>query len=181
MEQDFQRSSLALDVLRFRCPRWAELPGIALYMDQVTGYINDVFAPIAPQDQETTLTKAMVNNYVKLRVMSAPVKKKYDRSHVAYLVTICALKQVFSLPEIASLIRTQIQRCPVEQAYDCFCEELEQAFHQVFCGEIPTPDAEPMTDELALLRSTVRAYANKVYIQKRLAFAEEQEQPQEIE
>lgn len=181
MEQDFQRSSLAQDVLRFHCPRWAELPGIVLYMDQVTGYINDVFEPIAPQDQETTLTKAMVNNYVKLRVISAPVKKKYDRSHVAYLVTICALKQVFSLPEIARLIQTQIGHCSVEQAYDCFCEELEQALRQVFGAEKSLEDQEPITEQMALLRSTVRAYANKVYIQKRLAFAERQEEMHKAE
>ena len=91
MKQGFENSGLAQEVLGFHCPRWAELPGIALYMDQVTGYINEIFSPIAPQEQQITLTKAMVNNYVKQRVMSPPVNKKYDRAHMAYLVTILSL------------------------------------------------------------------------------------------
>ena len=169
MKTGFENSSIAEQVLTIHCPRWAELPSIALYMDQVTGYINEVFAPIAPQEQEKTLSKAMVNNYVKLRVMSAPVNKKYDRSHVAYLITICALKQVFSIPEIAQLIQAQIPHCPVEQAYDCFCEELEQAFSDVFKGKMVQKSPEIGT-ELALLRNSVQAYANKVYIQKSLEF-----------
>ena len=36
MKQGFENSGLAQEVLGFHCPRWAELPGIALYMDQVT-------------------------------------------------------------------------------------------------------------------------------------------------
>ncbi len=170
MYQEFPSSQLAQDALGFHCPRWAELPCIALYMDQVTGYINDIFQPIASDEQEKTLTKAMVNNYVKLRVLTPPVNKKYDRSHVAYLVVICALKQVFSLPEIARLIRTQIDHCPVEQAYDCFCEELEKAMAQVFGGQAENEEG-PASEELTLLRRSVRTYANKVYVQKRLAFA----------
>ncbi len=173
MKAGFENSKLADDVISFHCPRWAELPGIALYMDQVTGYINEVFAPIAPPEQEKTLSKAMVNNYVKLRVMTPPVNKKYDRSHVAYLITICALKQVFSIPEIAQLIQTQIQHCPVQQAYDCFCEELEQAFRQVFTGTLPPKQADIGT-ELSLVRGSVQAYANKVYVQKTLQFISEE-------
>lgn len=175
MKAGFENSQIAADVLSFHCPRWAELPAIALYMDQVTGYINEVFAPIAPQDQEKTLSKAMVNNYVKLRVMTPPVNKKYDRSHVAYLIVICALKQVFSIPEIAELIQTQICYCSVQQAYDCFCEELEQALRQVFTGDVQPKTAEVST-ELSLVRGSVQAYANKVYIQKNLEFMNEVEE-----
>lgn len=175
MKQGFENSSLSQEVLSFHCPRWAELPGIALYMDQVTGYINEIFAPIAPQEQQITLTKAMVNNYVKQRVMSPPVNKKYDRAHMAYLVTICALKQVFSIPEIGSMIRAQMDHCPVEQAYDCFCEELESALQAVFLGQAAPTQIRNEQDPAAitLLRGAVQAYASKVYVQKRLAFAEQ--------
>lgn len=175
MKQGFENSGLAQEVLGFHCPRWAELPGIALYMDQVTGYINEIFSPIAPQEQQITLTKAMVNNYVKQRVMSPPVNKKYDRAHMAYLVTICALKQVFSIPEIGSMIQAQIDHCPVEQAYDCFCQELENALQAVFQGQAaPTRiGSEQNPAAITLLRGAVQAYASKVYVQKRLAFAQQ--------
>lgn len=168
MKQGFQNSELARQTLQFCCPRWNQLPNIELYMDQVTGYINEIFAPLCPDPQEKMLTKAMVNNYVKQRVMSPPVNKKYGRNHVAYLVAICALKQVFSIPEIALLIQSQIRFCPVEQAYDYFCEQLEDALRLAF-GAAPPP--LPPADEGALLIMRVtQAYADKVYIQKRLVY-----------
>lgn len=180
MEHGFKQSQLAQDIRAFHCPRWAELPAIALYMDQVTGYINEVFAPIAPQDQEKMLTKAMVNNYVKLRVMQAPEKKKYHRAHMAYLVTICVLKQVFSLPEIGQMIQVQINHCPVEQAYDRFCEELEQAFARMFEQQVQPQHHHPGS-ELDLLRCAVQACAKKVYAQKQLAYNQQAEQMQEVQ
>lgn len=97
MQQGFQNSKQASQMLQFSCPRWAQLPGIELYMDQVTGYLNEVFAPLCPPGEEKILTKAMVNNYVKQKVMAPPTKKKYGRTHVAQLLAICALKQVLSI------------------------------------------------------------------------------------
>ena len=38
----------------------------------------------------------MINNYVKLGMMSRPVKKRYSRAHLASLVMVCVLKQTIS-------------------------------------------------------------------------------------
>ena len=101
MQQGFQKSKQASQMLQFSCPRWAQLPGIELYMDQVTGYLNEVFAPLCPPGEEKILTKAMVNNYVKQKVMAPPTKKKYGRAHVAQLLAICALN---GLSGVAALV-----------------------------------------------------------------------------
>ena len=169
MKQGFLNSELAAQARAFRCPRWAQLPSIDLYVDQVTGYVNDIFSPLNLQAEEKMLTKAMVNNYVKLRVMSAPQNKKYSRQHMAYLIAICALKQVFSIPEIAQLIQSQISHCPVEQAYDLFCDELEAALAQAFGGE-DAPHPLPENEAALMLWRTAQCCAHKEYIQKRLAF-----------
>ena len=116
MKAGFQNSEQAAQMMQFRCPRWEQLPGIALYMDQVTGYLNEVFAPLCPPGEEKLLTKAMVNNYVKQKVMEPPTNKKYGRTHVAQLLVICALKQVLSIQEVAQLIRMQAQVCEVQRA-----------------------------------------------------------------
>ena len=93
---------------------------------------------------------------------------------MAYLVAICALKQVFSIPEIAQLIRSQIDHCPVEQAYDYFCEQLERALRLAIEG---APAQQAPQDEGALLVVRVaQAYADKVYIQKRLAYEAQREE-----
>ncbi|HJA26218.1 MAG TPA: DUF1836 domain-containing protein [Candidatus Fournierella merdigallinarum] len=170
MKQGFQNSEQAAQMLRFHCPRWEQLPGIALYMDQVTGYLNEVFAPLCPPGEEKTLTKAMVNNYVKLRVMEPPVSKKYGRTHVAQLLVICALKQVFSIPEVARMIRMQAQECELQRAYDFFCDQLEAALEQAATGQPPIPVA---ADDAQLVAHATRAVASKIYLQKRLEFEDE--------
>lgn len=167
MRQGFQNSPQAQQMLAFRCPRWEQLPGIALYMDQVTGYLNEVFAPLCPPGGEKLLTKAMVNNYVKQRVMQPPANKKYGKTHVAQLLVICALKQVLSIQEVAQLIRLQIDYCPAQQAYDFFCQQLEAALQQAVSGQgLCGADSE----EALVVAHATRAYANKVYLQKRLLF-----------
>ena len=59
--------------------------------------INDLVAvhvtPIPPVN-DTIITHSMINNYVKLGIMPAPVKKKYSREHIAYLIIICCLIQL---------------------------------------------------------------------------------------
>ena len=166
MKAGFQNSEQAAQMMQFRCPRWEQLPGIALYMDQVTGYLNEVFAPLCPPGEEKLLTKAMVNNYVKQKVMTPPTNKKYGRTHVAQLLVICALKQVLSIQEVAQLIRMQAQVCEVQRAYDYFCGQLEEALQQAAQGMVKLVT---LAAELVVIHAT-RAVASKVYLQKRLEF-----------
>lgn len=56
-------------------PRWEELPDIELYMDQVISLVGKYLTPILPKQEQALLTKSMVNNYVKLELIPAPVKK----------------------------------------------------------------------------------------------------------
>ena len=167
MKQGFQNSEQAAQMMQFRCPRWEQLPGIALYMDQITGYLNEVFAPLCTPGEEKTLTKAMVNNYVKQKVMEPPTNKKYGRTHVAQLLVICALKQVLSIQEVAQLIRIQAQVCEVQRAYDYFCGQLESALQQAAQGKPVAPEADE--GQLLVVHAT-RAFASKIYLQKRLEF-----------
>lgn len=167
LKKGFETAQCARQVLDFRCPRWAQLPDIALYMDQITGYINDIFRPLCQNSCEPLLTKAMVNNYVKLRVIRPPEKKKYDREHLAYLIAICALKQVFSIPEISMLFSSATEVCPVDKAYDYFCDQMEKALKAAFSGEkVEMPETE---NQMLVLRAA-QSWANKIYIQKRMEF-----------
>ena len=42
-----------------------QIPSISLYMDQVTGYLDEIFNDYKRNDEEKILTKTMINNYVK--------------------------------------------------------------------------------------------------------------------
>ena len=65
-------------ILNLHLPRWNELPGIDLYMDQLIGYIDSAIGDLFCKIDTPPLTKSMVNNYVKAKIIQAPTNKKYS-------------------------------------------------------------------------------------------------------
>ncbi len=131
----------------FHLPRWEDLPELELYMDQVVAFLEKVFAPLS-QGEGEAITPAMINNYVKLRLIPKPEKKRYTRRHMACLVTITLLKQVLTISEIREgiLVHTR-QEGSGPKAYDDFCRELERSFRTV-CGRIlPETSRGPLCGE----------------------------------
>ena len=51
---------------------------------------NSEIIPIkySDDDADTIVTHSMINNYVKLGIMPAQIRKKYSREHIAYLIII---------------------------------------------------------------------------------------------
>lgn len=92
----------------FSLPSFAELPEINLYMEQVVDYINKVLKPLNPYEKDL-LTSFMVNNYVKARIIKMPVKKKYDKEHLGYLIFIASLKRTLTLNELSTLVEMDEQ------------------------------------------------------------------------
>ena len=105
-------------------PRWEELPDLDLYMDQVLSlvhrYLGDDDAP-----DGKSLTSSMVNNYVKMHVMPAPVRKKYTRIHLAHLLMICVLKASLPISSIQEVLRKELENGSEEEMYNRFCEIYE--------------------------------------------------------
>ncbi len=178
MKQEFENSKAAGDALAFRCPRWAELPEIELYMDQLTGYINQVFAPLTGQEEGPVLTKAMVNNYVKQRVIGRPTNKKYNKEQLAQLIAICALKQVFSIPDICVLLHIAMSVGDPGMTYDRFCQALEDALARAFQGKEPLPASQQTSQLRMLVHRAALAWAGKVYVKQYIEYLWEQHKGQ---
>ena len=87
-------------IIKHHLPRWNELPEIDLYLDQVVNYLEKYLGILSSNDDDKIITKTMINNYVKQGIMPAPEKKKYGKTHIAYLMVICILKQVYSIGDI---------------------------------------------------------------------------------
>ena len=65
-----------------------EIPNIALYMDQVTTFIDDNLSSTKRYEDDKLLTKTMINNYTKAGLLPPPEKKKYSQDHILMLVVI---------------------------------------------------------------------------------------------
>ena len=102
-----------------RLPCWNDLPDIDLYMDQVIAFMHR-YIGVVSGDADKILTPAMVNNYVKQKIMPAPVKKKYSRAHLAYLTVICVLKQELPIASVQEVITNLLQTYTEREMLDYF-------------------------------------------------------------
>ena len=89
--------------MQYSLPAYAEIPNVGLYLEQVTKYLNEYLEPLGCG----TLTGSMVSNYVKKGLLNSPVKKQYDREHLAWLLIIAVAKTVLSLEEVQQLLEQQ--------------------------------------------------------------------------
>ena len=100
-----QRLAQWMDSLsQFDLPDWDSLPQLDLYMDQVILLLRRYLTPLDPGGDERSITASIINNYVRMKVMPPPVKKRYARAHLAYLIIICTLKQSLSISCIQRLL-----------------------------------------------------------------------------
>ena len=158
-------SDINFDVNNFHIPRWNELPNIDLYMDQVLNYIESCLKDyIKLESNEKIITKTMINNYVKQEIIEPPVNKKYNRLHIAELFVICILKQVYSIPEVKSLINLALQANSAENSYNRFCDYLTDSLISTFNGT-EYANNSTLTPEQYLLKNVVQSFANKLYAQ----------------
>ncbi len=82
-----------------------DMPNIPLYMDQVTTYLSDhLRSSTRYPDSDKILTKTMINNYAKNRLLPPPENKKYTKEHLIYLLFIYYYKGVMSIGDITTLL-----------------------------------------------------------------------------
>ena len=103
----------------FTLPAWEERPAFDLYIDQVVSlaaqYLN--FLP-ADEHGNPAITASAVNNYVRLKLMPPPRKKRYSRLHLAYLMLICILKQSMSMTYVKRMLPPDLSLGEMHALYD---------------------------------------------------------------
>ena len=153
-----------------RLPRWTELPDLELYMDQVLGLI-DRYLGSYPGFDRKGLTASMVNNYVKLGIMPAPVKKKYTRAHLAYLIIICILKASIPIAGIQKMIEGQLTRWEIGQVYDHFCVLFDHTGQAVADSleQLPPSSLDEADPDAPIWYAALRAQAEQALALKLLS------------
>jgi len=127
MEKEMQ-NRITADIAAFRLPRYAQIPEVGLYLEQVVRYINARLAPLG----EPELTGSMVSNYVKQKLVPAPQKKLYTAEHLARLLFIAVVKPVVPLEGLRLMFSIQEECYPLQTSYDYFCDEFENMLGAAF-------------------------------------------------
>lgn len=108
-----------------------KIPDIDLYMDQVTSFMEDHLKKAKRDPEDKALTKTMINNYAKNRLLPPPVKKRYSKEHILLLLFIYYYKNLLSFTDIEQLFR------PItEQHFQSDAEpSLSDIYQEVFSLE----------------------------------------------
>ncbi|MEK6264799.1 MAG: DUF1836 domain-containing protein [Clostridium sp.] len=85
-----------------------EIPCVDLYMDQVTTFFNEKLSSLKRNDEDKILTKTMINNYTKGKVLMPAKNKKYTNEHMILLTLIYNLKQTISISDINTIFNSII-------------------------------------------------------------------------
>ena len=88
-----------------------DIPNIDLYMDQVTTFMEEQLVSSKRYADDKILTKTMINNYAKNKLLPPPEKKRYSKEHVLMLIFIYYFKNILSINDIQTLLT------PIAQKY----------------------------------------------------------------
>ncbi len=97
-------NSILKSVSRIDYIKPEDLPNIQLYMDQVTTFMDEQLESSKRYPDDKILTKTMINNYAKNRLLPPPEKKKYSKEHLLLLIFIYYFKNILTINDIQSLL-----------------------------------------------------------------------------
>jgi len=141
----------SLDRIEYVKP--GEIPNIALYMDQVTTFMDTKLrSAVRNLEDDKVLTKTMINNYAKNDLLPPPEKKKYSKDHILLLIFIYYYKGILSISDIQILLE------PITKKFfgDKTDFSLEDIYNEVFRLEKDQVERmkEDVKDKYKLAEST---------------------------
>ena len=163
---------------RYRLPDWDGIPDFGLYMEQVVQLLGQYLSYLPPDvEQGQPITAAVINNYVRTKLLPEPRKKKYYRIHIAQLLMICTLKQSLQLSMLQKLLPAGLPEEEVRRVYSAyvqrhhlcaqyFIDQVKLTAAAMLDHEVVTELAVQDTPELiasaAILSGLARLFAEKL-------------------
>ena len=135
------------ELTRMDYVRLEDIPSIDLYMDQVTTFMDHNLSHGKRYPDDKILTKTMINNYTKNRLLPPPEKKKYSREHLLSLIFIYYFKDFLSISDIEEILHPILDHYFHAEDGDL---SLEDVYQEVFSLE---------NEEMShLIRDVLRKY-----------------------
>lgn len=158
----------------------SDIPCVDLYMDQVTTFFEGKLNSLKRDKEDKILTKTMINNYTKAKILMPVKNKKYTKQHIILLTLIYNLKQTMSINDICTIIspllketdKTLKNAVKVDELYSAFLEVKNQgaiSFEESFTMELKNIKEKYEEDELKQVLLTVLMLINEANIHKRMA------------
>lgn len=104
--------------------RLSDVPNIELYMDQVTHFMDEHLKVSKRYENDKILTKTMINNYAKNKLLPPPVKKRYSREHMLVLIFIYYFKGFLPLNDIQMILKPVTDRFFQAEDHDLSIQDI---------------------------------------------------------
>ena len=117
----------------------SKIPDIDLYMDQIITLFDKNLGDNKRTEEDKLLTKTMINNYAKDKLLMSPDKKKYTKEHIILMCIIYNLKQSLSIQDIKKLFNPMIANFEDEDLKEDEKEKLSklyESFYEIKKNEI---------------------------------------------
>lgn len=108
-----------------------DIPDIDLYMDQVITLFEMKLQSLKRDDEDKIMTKTMVNNYVKAKILPLVKGKKYNKQQIILMNLIYCLKQNLSLTDIGTVFQPILEKMQENENKTGTVEELYEAFLEI--------------------------------------------------
>lgn len=183
-EDNEKMFKLIEEVSNYEDIKISDIPCVDLYMDQVTTFFDEKLKNLKRDKDEKILTKTMINNYAKAKLL-LPVKgKKYSKEQMVLLALIYNLKQTLSINDTGLVLSPIIKKLSstkeshiLEEIYNTFLDinriQMEE-FNQWFKNKIElvnkkSLEIESNDEDLVQHILTVLMLTSSANMQKRMA------------
>ena len=95
---------LAADYQKKGLAEGKSVPDIDLYIDQMVSCLNAELSLYA-KDGEGPVTKGIVSNYTKHKMIPGPEGKRYSKDHCIFMLLVYYLKGCFSMDQVQRLMK----------------------------------------------------------------------------
>ena len=120
-----------------------EIPGIDLYMDQLTSFMDERLKKTTRHpESDKILTKTMINNYAKNDLLPPPVKKKYSKDHIILLIFIYYFKSVLSINDIQTLLE------PLKERFQVSDPQFDLSDIYNTCFDLQKEELDPLIEDI---------------------------------
>jgi len=177
-------TALIDEATKFGDIKSSDVPYIDLYMDQVTTIFEEKLSDLKRYPDEKILTKTMINNYAKDKIIQPPIKKKYSHNHIILLNLIYNLKQSLAISDIKDLLSPLNELMAndknsneIDTLYNAYLtiknkdlENCKKNFTEIFDDpEEATIISEKITDEKLEMLLLILILVNEANTRRRLA------------
>ena len=109
-----------------------DMPEIDLYMDQVIQLFENKLASNKRNEDDKVLTKTMINNYAKAKLLMTIKNKKYSKEHLILMSFIYEFKGALSISDIKLLLDEIVkgyennEECNLRELYSDYLNNINE-------------------------------------------------------